>query len=315
VKGLLLSVCIPTYNRSMILKRTIQNIIKLNSDDFEIVISDNGSEDDTKEVVTSIIDSRIKYYSNGNNKGGTFNIVKVLELAIGEYCLLLSDEDDAELDNVLKLLKSFKDIDPVVIKGNHFDYYSNSIGKNFKTFSFRFYYMSGLIFKRNSINFSDLKIELSKERYGYLNSYPHIYLTNQLLLKGSIFTTRIKFFRFRDNGNDYSEKIDNLHYSDLMSRFHQTKSSIDYVINNLDLANNIKIPLLLSLYRGFLYSTRGDCEYNQNTLDSSAISRNDMEIEIKHRIIGAFSMRPVLLLKLKLSEYYVFIRLTILRFK
>ena len=63
--------------------------------------------------------------------------------------MLLSDEDDAELDNVLKVLKSFNNINPFVVKGNHFDYYSDSVENSFKTFAFRFSYLSGIVFKRN----------------------------------------------------------------------------------------------------------------------------------------------------------------------
>ncbi len=288
----LLSVCIPTYNRSLILKRTIENLIKLDSNDFEIVVSDNGSTDSTQEILHNIVDPRVSISRNEKNMGFVYNCINVLENSNGKYCMLLSDEDDAELGNVLKVLKSFIDVDPFVVKGNHFDYYSDSVKNSFKTFAFRFAYMSGIVFKRNEIDFLDLKAEFNKEGNGYLHVYPHIYLTNQLLLKGSVFTTRIPFYRFRDQGKDHMDKINNLHYTDLMSRFHQTKSNLDYVITNVILENGIKMSLLLSLYRGFLSYARG------------GISENDMVVEIKQTIVGAFPMRPLFLLKIRMSEYY-----------
>jgi len=288
----LLSVCIPTYNRSLILKRTLENLIKLDSNDFEIVVSDNGSTDSTQEILHNIVDPRVSISRNEKNMGFVYNCINVLENSNGKYCMLLSDEDDAELGNVLKVLKSFIDVDPFVVKGNHFDYYSDSVKNSFKTFAFRFSYISGIVFKRNEIDFLDLKAEFNKEGHGYLHVYPHIYLTNQLLLKGSVFTTRIPFYRFRDQGKDHMDKINNLYYTDLMSRFHQTKSNLDYVITNVILENGIKMSLLLSLYRGFLSCARG------------GISENDMVVEIKQTIVGAFPMRPLFLLKIRMSEYY-----------
>ena len=50
----LLSICIPTYNRADKLKQTLESIVSqpefIDFDEFEIVISDNGSKDGTKEI-------------------------------------------------------------------------------------------------------------------------------------------------------------------------------------------------------------------------------------------------------------------------
>ena len=62
----LLSICIPTYNRSECLAQTVESIINSNSFDnrVEIVISDNCSTDDTEQVCRNYTNmySNIKYY-------------------------------------------------------------------------------------------------------------------------------------------------------------------------------------------------------------------------------------------------------------
>ena len=46
-----LSICIPTYNRSEVLKESLMQLLKYEGDDIEVVISDNCSPDNTEEVV------------------------------------------------------------------------------------------------------------------------------------------------------------------------------------------------------------------------------------------------------------------------
>jgi glycosyltransferase involved in cell wall biosynthesis len=308
MKNPLLSVCIPTFNRSLILKRTIENLIKFDSDDFEIVVSDNGSDDDTKDVVTSIIDSRIRYFNNENNKGGVFNMVKVLDLAIGDYCLLLSDEDDAEVNNVLKVLRSIKYTDPLVIKGNHFNYFGKKVGENFKKFAFKFGYMSGIVFKRDSIDFLDLKVELNKLGNGYIQFHPHIYLTNQLMNKGPVLSTNIEFFRLRDRGEDYMETINNYRCDDLISWFDQTRTNLNYIISNPNLDETTKISLSLALYRGFLYYV--NVEPKQIPLDhyNTEDYRYKLKIQIKQIINNYFPSRKFIVFRLYFSESIVIIK-------
>jgi len=132
----LLSICIPTYNRSKILEKTLRNILLTSHSEFEIVISNNASDDDTENIILSIKDSRIKYYKNNINMGGIYNMVRVLEVASGEYCFLLSDEDDIELMDVLRFIVSYKHLNPYVIKGNHFNFFSKELETSFRTFAF-----------------------------------------------------------------------------------------------------------------------------------------------------------------------------------
>ena len=56
------SVVIPTYNRSKLLKEAIESVLKQSYSDLEIIVVDDGSVDDTRCVVEQITDGRVKYY-------------------------------------------------------------------------------------------------------------------------------------------------------------------------------------------------------------------------------------------------------------
>lgn len=93
------SIVISAYNRAFVLERTIRSCLEQTFPDFEIVIVDDGSEDDTASVVARIGDPRIVYERQQNagasaarNRGG--------ELARGLYVAFL-DSDDAFLPGKL----------------------------------------------------------------------------------------------------------------------------------------------------------------------------------------------------------------------
>lgn len=111
IEDLKISILIPTYNRSMYLKKCIESIISQNHDDIEIIISDNNSPDNTEEIVNLFIDKRIKYYKNSENIGSNANFYKLIELANGEFVFFLTDDDYllpgaiAEIKNFIKINK------------------------------------------------------------------------------------------------------------------------------------------------------------------------------------------------------------------
>ena len=88
------SVLIPTYNCAKYIGQAIQSVLDQTFEDFEIVISDNASTDNTEEVVKNFENSRIRYYKNQENIGYTRNVYRLIhELARGEYCIILCADD------------------------------------------------------------------------------------------------------------------------------------------------------------------------------------------------------------------------------
>jgi len=88
------SVLIPTYNYGHILHETIESVLAQTFTDFELVIVDNCSTDNTEDVVRSYMsDPRVVYYKNDKNIGLAGNWNRCLELAKGEYIKMLCADD------------------------------------------------------------------------------------------------------------------------------------------------------------------------------------------------------------------------------
>lgn len=87
------SVAIPTRNRSKLLKRAIDFVLRQTYKNFELIVLDNASTDDTKEVVSSFRDKRIVYKRNSRNLGIISNWNEAIKCSKGEYLNIFHDDD------------------------------------------------------------------------------------------------------------------------------------------------------------------------------------------------------------------------------
>jgi glycosyltransferase involved in cell wall biosynthesis len=97
----LLTIAIPTFNSAHFLPDAIASIVRQGLDDFEIVIVDNASEDDTEEVVRSLENRHIRYIRNSSNLGSCENGNRSLANSRGRYVKFLC-ADDVLLGGVLR---------------------------------------------------------------------------------------------------------------------------------------------------------------------------------------------------------------------
>ncbi|MEC4817783.1 MAG: glycosyltransferase family 2 protein [Scytonema sp. PMC 1069.18] len=100
----LVSVVIPTYNRSDYLRLAIESAINQTYKNIEIIISDDGSVDNTQELVESFQDSRIRYRCNPKNLGIALNVIGAFQAARGKYVASLNDDDVWNEDFLEKLV-------------------------------------------------------------------------------------------------------------------------------------------------------------------------------------------------------------------
>ena len=96
----LLTIAIPTFNSAHFLPDAVASIMRQGLDDFEILILDNASEDNTEEVVRSFENRRIRYIRHSSNLGACENGNRCLANSRGRYFKLLC-ADDVLLDRVL----------------------------------------------------------------------------------------------------------------------------------------------------------------------------------------------------------------------
>lgn len=103
------SIVIPTYNRCEFLKATIAITLKQTFKDFELIISDNASTDETPQVVKSFKDKRIRYYRNKINIGAELNYQKAFSYASGKYLFTMGDDDFILFEDTLEQIKKIID--------------------------------------------------------------------------------------------------------------------------------------------------------------------------------------------------------------
>lgn len=93
MSGSRVSVCIPTRNRSAFLAECIRSILDQTFWDFDLLVVDNGSTDDTRDVVARFRDPRIRYERNVQDVGMTQNWNRCIELAGADYVTVFHDDD------------------------------------------------------------------------------------------------------------------------------------------------------------------------------------------------------------------------------
>ena len=87
------SVCIPTYKGAASIAATIESVLSQSFTDFELLVIDDRSPDDTVGIVSRFRDPRIRYVVNDTTLGAIGNWNRCLQLARGEYYKLLPHDD------------------------------------------------------------------------------------------------------------------------------------------------------------------------------------------------------------------------------
>lgn len=106
------SVIIPTYNRAQFIGAAIESVIEQSFQDFEIIVVDDGSTDNTEQLVGMMIDPRL-HYIRQENRGRSNARNRALKLAKGKYIAFL-DSDDLYLPNKLELQLNYMEQNPHV---------------------------------------------------------------------------------------------------------------------------------------------------------------------------------------------------------
>lgn len=136
----LISVIIPTYNRAEMLKEAMQSILNQTYQNFEILVIDDGSVDNTKEIVQSYKDKRINYIWQEHSGLSPRARNTGIKIAKGMYIALL-DSDDIWLPRKLEeQLKAFEENQDILVVATNSVYFSDGLN-----------YINIFSFKKNRI--------------------------------------------------------------------------------------------------------------------------------------------------------------------
>lgn len=134
------SVCMASFNGERYIKEQIDSILLQIGEDDELIISDDGSTDQTVDVICSYRDDRIKFVRNVNRHGCIGNFENALRVASGDF-IFLADQDDIWLsDKYTKMCTLLEQYDLVVsdsvvvdsnlnvIEPSFFNYFHSGMG-------------------------------------------------------------------------------------------------------------------------------------------------------------------------------------------
>ena len=124
----LVSIIVTTFNRSTLLEETLGSILGQTFDDFELIVVDNMSTDNTSDIISVIGDSRIRYFKNENNGVIAVNRNFGIKHAKGRY-VAFCDDDDLWFPNKLHLQVGLMELNPLyaLCYTNAIAFYGNKI--------------------------------------------------------------------------------------------------------------------------------------------------------------------------------------------
>ncbi|MCX8523566.1 glycosyltransferase family 2 protein [Chryseobacterium formosus] len=159
------SVCLATYNGEKFILEQLASILEQIASNDEVIISDDGSTDQTLNIIRNINDKRIKIIFNTGERGYTANFQNALKESIGDI-IFISDQDDVWLPGkYIAVVENLQTNDLVVTNSmvtdealnvtneSFFSIYNSGTGL-FKNLTCSTYYGCCMAFNRKVLNYS-----------------------------------------------------------------------------------------------------------------------------------------------------------------
>ncbi len=226
------SVIIPVYNGEKYIKECVDSILNQNRDDTEIIVVNDGSKDNTLQIVESIKANNLRII-NKNNTGSMDSWIRGVEEAVGEYICFI-DSDDIISDKYFDILDGYVDKYDIVI----FDFY-------------RLYQNGCVPAKVNSIKYGQIPAcDLSEIKTNYYGNYEkYSFYRWDKVVKSSILKSNIKKIKCRAI---YFEDLiigilnlleaNEIYYLDEKLYFYRMrKSSVSHGFNQKIFEDNLKV--------------------------------------------------------------------------
>lgn len=126
----MISVIMSTHNRGISLKRSLESILNQTYKDFEFIICDDFSTDDTYEVLRHYesVDNRIKIIHNESNLGLQKSLNKCLKVSSGEFIARMDDDDFAIKNRFEEQLNFLQNNPEYAFVGSNEFFYSEKLG-------------------------------------------------------------------------------------------------------------------------------------------------------------------------------------------
>ncbi len=104
----LVSVVIPTYNRGDTIKKSIDSVLAQIYKNLEVIVVDDGSTDNTQDVVESYVDPKVRYVKLPKNRGANVARNTGIKRAKGEFIAFLDSDDRWEPEKISKQMEVYE---------------------------------------------------------------------------------------------------------------------------------------------------------------------------------------------------------------
>lgn len=220
------SILLPAYNHEKYLQETIESVLNQTFSDFELLISDDCSTDNTAQIIKEFSDKRITRVFFDENRGTVRALNHLLSIAKGEYIAVIGSDDIWELDKLekqLEILESDKGIAACFSWATIIDENSDIVGNdstfpveifNFKnydrTFMLRQLFVNGNHLCHSSVLIrSDIHRQIGEYNVGYRQLHDYD-LWVRLLLSNRIHIMELPLvkYRFIENSGNVSQNCE-----------------------------------------------------------------------------------------------------------
>ncbi len=123
----LISVIMSTYNRQNLVKNAIDSILDQTFSNFEFIIINDNSTDNTIDIIKSYDDKRIILLNNKTNCGCTFNYHKAHHIAKGKYIAHIDDDDISMPQRLEKQLDYMEQNNEIALSGTFIETFGENM--------------------------------------------------------------------------------------------------------------------------------------------------------------------------------------------
>lgn len=172
----LVSIIMPSYNTAKYIKNSIESVLSQTYTNWELIIVDDCSTDDTSEIVKTIEDDRIIFFTNTENSGAAFSRNRALKIAKGRWIAFLDSDDlwyPEKLEHQLQFMKkngykySFTDYKIVMGNGVENPYIYTGPKKVTRAKLFQYCYYSTITVMYDAQEVGIIQIENLKKNNDY----------------------------------------------------------------------------------------------------------------------------------------------------
>ena len=305
----LITVILPTYNgatrgEGKYLKQAIESLLSQTYENFELIVVNDGSTDNTEEIIEQYKDKRIIYLKHDTNRGPAATRNTGLKKATGEYVAFLDDDDCFYKDKLEEQINFMinKQTNVAICSGDIIDEDNKIIGETKKYFKS----IKAIDIYLNKVNIFPTTLMVSKNIINstmnfkeYLKGPEDWDYAIRLALKHNILYLPKKLFAYRLHKSNLTKNLEAMFFYRLLSSFELKNEFIKYF-------NKPDHYYFYNLHS--VYNIDSLKEFRKFYKIVSPLGKAPFEWEIKY-FLSYFPFLTKLIVKLKLKDkFYKFVQ-------